>query len=258
MPNFALAIPNIEFRVSPETQKGKGINLHILISPQMPNHVSRIEEALSRLSLTRGGDNIPCTDEGLVRLGRLTKPDISSEDSAFEEGVRQFKVEFDHFREWYKKEVWLSRNSMIAVASGSKDGASGLTDSGFLATRRELYGFSDFVFSGNPAERESWLGRGGIPSSEFKALGVPKPVAHGCDAHSIDKLFRPELGRYCWIKADPTFEGLKQILYEPEDRVWIGESPPVTHEGRSVLSSISSLTHQAGLKIATFRSTLVW
>lgn len=78
MPNFALAIPNIEFRVSPETQKGKGINLHILISPQMPNHVSRIEEALSRLSLTRGGDNIPCTDEGLVRLGQLTKPDISS------------------------------------------------------------------------------------------------------------------------------------------------------------------------------------
>jgi hypothetical protein len=239
MPNIALAIPNIEFRISPETQRGKGINLHILISPQITNHVSRIEGALSRLSLTRAGDNIPCTDEGLVRLGRLTKPDISSEQAAFEEGVRQFKVEFDYFREWYRKEVWLSRNSMIAVASGSKDGASGLSDSGFLATRRELYAFSDLVFSGNPAERESWLGRGGIPPSEFKALGVPKPVAHGSDAHSTDKLFRPELNRYCWIKADPTFEGLRQILYEPEDRVWIGELPPVTHESRSVLASIS-------------------
>lgn len=29
----------------------------------------------------------------------------------------------------------------------------------------------------------------------------------------------------CWIKADPTFEGLKQILNEPDDRVFIGEKP---------------------------------
>jgi len=31
----------------------------------------------------------------------------------------------------------------------------------------------------------------------------------------------------CWIKADPTFEGLKQIIYEPENRVFIGERPEV-------------------------------
>lgn len=116
-------------------------------------------------------------------------------------------MEFDHFREWYKKEVWLSRNSMMAVASGSKDGASGLTDSGFLATRRELYGFSDFVFSGNPAERESWLGRGGIPSSEFKALGVPKPVAHGCDAHRIDKIVSTRIGPLLLDQSRPYVRG---------------------------------------------------
>jgi len=31
----------------------------------------------------------------------------------------------------------------------------------------------------------------------------------------------------CWIKADPTFEGLKQIIYEPENRVFIGDRPEV-------------------------------
>lgn len=31
----------------------------------------------------------------------------------------------------------------------------------------------------------------------------------------------------CWIKADPTFKGLLQILNEPEDRVYIGESPDI-------------------------------
>lgn len=29
-----------------------------------------------------------------------------------------------------------------------------------------------------------------------------------------------------WIKADPTFEGLKQVLHEPEDRIWRGSNPP--------------------------------
>ena len=32
--------------------------------------------------------------------------------------------------------------------------------------------------------------------------------------------------RYCWVKADPTFEGLKQLKYEPVERVWIQASDP--------------------------------
>jgi len=31
----------------------------------------------------------------------------------------------------------------------------------------------------------------------------------------------------CWIKADPTFEGLKQIINEPEERVYIGDEPEI-------------------------------
>ena len=240
MKNIALALPNIEFRISPETKRGKGINLHLLVCSDEADHVSRIEEALSRLSLKRAADNIPCTEQGLTRLGKLTKPNLAHEDeAAFLEGTRQFKVEFDQFRSWYEGEQWLYRNSLVGLASGSSDGASGLTDSGFLATRRELYAFTHLIFSGTPGERESWLGRGGIAANESRILRMPKPVVHGSDAHSLNKLFRPELNRFCWIKADPTFEGLRQILYEPEDRVWIGESQPTTHESRSVLNSIS-------------------
>jgi len=32
--------------------------------------------------------------------------------------------------------------------------------------------------------------------------------------------------RYTWIKAEPTFEGLKQIIYEPEERIYLGEENP--------------------------------
>ena len=42
-----------------------------------------------------------------------------------------------------------------------------------------------------------------------------------------------------WIKADPTFEGLKQILYEPEERVRISDTQPETKQGYHVIESIT-------------------
>lgn len=35
--------------------------------------------------------------------------------------------------------------------------------------------------------------------------GGIKPCIHGSDAHDLNKLFEPDLQRYCWIKAEPTF-----------------------------------------------------
>jgi len=47
------------------------------------------------------------------------------------------------------------------------------------------------------------------------------PMIICSDNHNIRDY---KLKEICWIKADPTFEGLKQITYEPE-RVYIGEKP---------------------------------
>lgn len=59
------------------------------------------------------------------------------------------------------------------------------------------------------------------------------PCLKGSDAHTIDYPFgrlkdqySNPIEKYCWIKANPTFMGLKQIIREPEDRVYIGEIPP--------------------------------
>lgn len=49
-----------------------------------------------------------------------------------------------------------------------------------------------------------------------------KPSVIFSDSHeSYDNLWPT------WIKADPTFEGLKQVLNEPRDRVWIGSTPVI-------------------------------
>jgi hypothetical protein len=55
-------------------------------------------------------------------------------------------------------------------------------------------------------------------SNEFGAI---KPCLWGSDAHSLEKLFKPDLNRYTWVKADLNFSGLKQVVYDPESRVKI-------------------------------------
>lgn len=65
-----------------------------------------------------------------------------------------------------------------------------------------------------------------------KTLGnVPKPVVCGSDAHRFADYGNFPNDKITWIKADPTFEGIKQILYEPRERVRIqphfpGEKTP--------------------------------
>ncbi len=62
-----------------------------------------------------------------------------------------------------------------------------------------------------------------------------KPIVSGSDSHSFEDLENTLGKKYIseegvirevtWIKADHTFEGLKQITYEPESRVYIGDIP---------------------------------
>ena len=57
----------------------------------------------------------------------------------------------------------------------------------------------------------------------FPNINQNKPLIICSDNHDIKQY---SMKANCWIKADTTFEGLKQIMREPEDRVYIGEIPP--------------------------------
>jgi len=69
---------------------------------------------------------------------------------------------------------------------------------------------------------------------QYKAwFGTRKPCIKGSDSHDAnDEIGRLKdqdskpIDRWCWIKADPTFKGLRQTIHEPEDRVFIGAVPP--------------------------------
>jgi hypothetical protein len=237
--NIELLIPNIEFRIAPPSDRATAVNIHLLISPDDPNHEREILNALGRLTWRYGERNYSCLPDQLTALGRAFDPAIADPNAALATGVTQFKVDFTRFREWFESEPWLKRNSLTAVAAGD-DGLSGFQrDGAWGAYREEITRFSQILFSGRPGEREFWIGRRSPEGRETaKRLGGFKPCLHGSDAHSIAKLFKPDQDRFCWIKADPTFEGLKQVLYEPEDRVHIGPTPPLYHDQARVIRAV--------------------
>lgn len=239
IPNIDLLIPNIEFRIAPPNDNATAVNIHLLVSPDDPNHETEILNALGRLDWTYGGRNYSCLPDQLIALGRAFDPAVADERAALRVGVTQFKVDFTGLRDWYNAEPWLRQNSLIAVAAGD-DGLSGFRrDGAWGGYREEITRFSQILFSGRPGEREFWLGHRAPEDLEtIKSLGGFKPCVHGSDAHEIARLFRPDQDRFCWIKADPTFEGLKQLLYEPEDRVHVGPSPPIFHDQARVIRAI--------------------
>lgn len=58
----------------------------------------------------------------------------------------------------------------------------------------------------------------------FPAIKYRLPMIICSDNHDIKNY---AVKQNLWLKADPTFEGLKQILFEPEHRVFIGSDPPI-------------------------------
>ncbi|UWR28306.1 hypothetical protein K3757_18710 (plasmid) [Sulfitobacter sp. S223] len=81
-----------------------------------------------------------------------------------------------------------------------------------------------------------------------------KPVFNASDAHSFEDLERLSGDvtgfESTWIKANPTFDGLKQTLFEPDARVFIGEEPLVLRRRRS--ESTKFIDHLKIQKVATY------
>ncbi|MBL7223219.1 MAG: ABC transporter [Candidatus Brocadiae bacterium] len=74
----------------------------------------------------------------------------------------------------------------------------------------------------------------------FPAIGQELPLIVCSDNHSA-LLYTGETA--CWIKADPTFAGLQQIIHEPSARVHLGGIPPdVGRVAQHATKYIRSLT----------------
>lgn len=231
--NFKLVLPNIEFRLNTvleigSDKKSKKINFHVIFSDDIDpniieneflNSLNFEDEVNSKFSVRR---------DSLERFGQRVKsmqPDFA-EFSDYAAGCISASVDLSDIVKILNDKKNIFYGKYILVLAAENLSRIQWASQGHMI-RRQLMSHSHAVFSGNPSDRDFLLGKKAVSAAgfltEFKKYW---PVIHGSDAHSFDKVFKPDLNRYCWIKSEPTFEGLKQIIHEPMDRVFISEACP--------------------------------
>lgn len=221
-------LPNVELRITPTTGRDRFVNIHIIFNPDIIGNFENI--FLPKVEMTIDKDNkFNLTRHGLISLGRHNNPKAIEETAAYLEGIRSCAVDYTSITDVIHGNKILNSNCLIFVSNNSNDGVSGVHDyNGEMKTLiRSIYRISDGIFSAKPSDISYFLGKSSDSLEKIVELyGSLKPCIHGCDAHELSKIFKPDLDRFCWIKAEPSFDGLKQILYEPETRVYIGPDRP--------------------------------
>jgi len=188
--------------------------------------ISKIKDFLAHLPLKNkktNGAAAYCTDGDITTCGGYDCVSITKE--ALEESL---KNSFGNDRPFLIAGVASGMGSNRANANANiKKELSDLFD-----------GFCDLFF-GHEGNKNYFLDENRYDNKELKAKA--KPVIATSDCHVFDdcenKLGKKftvrgqegnDLERYgfSWIKADTTFEGLRQIIFEPVDRVAFGYEKP--------------------------------
>lgn len=220
-------LPNVEMRIYPVTDKSKLINIHAIFDPFLD--VADIErEFFRQLQFTYNDASYSCIDNDLAKLGRIVEnnPNLA-DDVAIKKGIDAFAVSYEALKKVIDK-AFFKGHVIIALSNGSKDGVTGILNQkgNMQPLRKEITRMSDIILSGNPGDVEYFSGAKTSVEEVVSTYGSLKPCIIGSDAHSLDKVGVFPNDRITWIKADPTFEGLKQILFEPKERVRISDAIP--------------------------------
>lgn len=220
-------LPIVEMRMTDSVQNKNAstngaihFNFHIIFNPDL--HTDDIENFIKSLS-----------SEGTT---------IGS-DYTDKKKLQSKKVSFTKVLNSLNEDSKFKNNFLIWLPYDEYGGIDEIDPDSDAWIKSDFIRKSDILGSSNKKQIDFFLWK-----SQLKSDGIPKfteqdfeqwfgqkiPCIKGSDSHEhsypIGKLQDKDsnpIEKFCWIKADPTFEGLKQIIYEPEERVYIGEKPPI-------------------------------
>lgn len=226
--NIDKIFPILEFRIdtfgSGNENKLQKINLHILFDLNESDIRNEIEKIKNRFI-----GLIPITRLDKHKTIMLSRENLAEEGEDLQTGFSDLIPPTDKVLELINSPEWREETFLFL---GYKEWSNLEKNKQLKPLKEDLYGRVGAFFSSNYQtinNSQKWL-------NEFGE----KKLLHSLDIHDfsvLDTAEKNEKGeyidskKYCcytWIKADPTFEGLKQILNEP-DRVLIQEKPELLH-----------------------------
>lgn len=241
--------PGIELRLSAPTEKR--LNAHVIFSDEIADQ--HLKDFLANLKIERLDRSI--SKDALVDLARATAADMLAKKGHKKEIVDSDCA--DALLAGYKLAEVKTESYKNAIASVPNEFAIGFmpfdTSDGLTEVKWEqhysyflgLFESSPIFESRNLDLRTAFLcektstNHAWIDNFKHGLKGIPRLVVAGSDAHCFvgaagndDKRGYGDFpsGKRTWIKADPTFHGLKQAILEPAKRSFIGDTPPKVQE----------------------------
>ncbi len=266
-------LPGIELRLNIFNSEDDSVNIHVIFDPEFcaPDFIE--QHFLQELKVSYRGADYPLKSQALLAIGKsIETGEVPNPGANFsnlttdqqrplikkalatitlaKRDIHEALAEIDRI---FEIQNLLCRPYLVAIVGKGHGGIRSLkwfedkmgqqvfSRAGLI--REDLTHTADIVFSNDPGDRDFYLGREtATPQTEviarFKRL---KPCVWGSDGHSFQSLLHPSNGNskdYTWIKADATFEGLRQIVFEPSLRVRVQEEDPTQAETYAKLERI--------------------
>jgi energy-coupling factor transporter ATP-binding protein EcfA2 len=149
--------------------------------------------------------------------------------------LEEAQVDFAHVRDALKGDATFEGKYRLWMPYDEHGGLDEINPETDKHLKAGLISDADFLGSSNEKQRDFFLWKNPkFSHDDYKSwFGKRKPCIKGSDCHNQndvvgrlkDKDSRPT-DRRCWIKADPTFNGLQQVINEPDERIYLGVMPP--------------------------------
>lgn len=228
--------PGMELRI--EAPVNFRLNIHVLLSDTLSKQ--QLQDFKSELRIR--SINRALSDESLVAFAQTLDPskakvhgfqevDLKNNEKLLQLGSMTALVTRESLREAINQVP--QDTCLIILPYDTSDGLSKLDwvkhphDDNYFMQSAHMFETRDpdniDLFHG----RETDSNRAYLKNFLITMGGKPKPAISGSDAHKIDDYGVYPSNRITWIKADPTFEGLRQTLYEPLSRVSISADKPL-------------------------------
>ena len=249
--NIELILPVIELRIDKfanvsEDDPLERINFHIIFSNELTSEQieSQFLNALSaeyKLETEYDYDNESdwsgvITRENIELLGKklIESSKGKIKGSPLKIGFNSLNIPYEKLMDKLKNPL-LKNKFLTAVGKVEWDT---MRWDGSPAEKKNIINRANFVFSASPTVELAAKAR-----ESLKSQSVNYKLLHCSDAHrfinNLQNTKEKELGHcFNWIKADPTFEGLKQIIYEYGERVKIQDEKPDFKEDKEIIDEI--------------------
>lgn len=221
--------PNVELRLNTFVgENNHSVNYHVLFS----DDVSLIDIEQNFLNCLKCNGRT-LTKENIASIGREYKStNPEAKGSNYRVGLEKVTVDYKEIKETLDSGRFAGKY-LVAVPVDEDLSRVSWNGRDYIA-RKEIYEQADCLLTANEKTRKWALAKGEEANriSEFRSI---KPCVWGSDAHNYDSLFAPANDKFCWLKCELSFEGLKQILYEPEERVKIQKEIPQQKDSHYVI-----------------------